>query len=78
VTSKSILGLFANNFIAASGVCEMPVGSIKATTRVEVALWKPIGFWSVCEGMSEKAARKARVERVAELAMRLGGKHLAD
>ena len=28
--------------------------------------------------MSEKAAKKATVERVAELAMRLGGKHLAD
>ena len=28
--------------------------------------------------MSEKAAKKATVERVAELAMRLGGRHLAD
>jgi hypothetical protein len=28
--------------------------------------------------MSEKAAKKATVERVAELAMKLGGKHLAD
>jgi hypothetical protein len=28
--------------------------------------------------MSEKAAKKATVERVAELAMRLGAKHLAD
>ena len=28
--------------------------------------------------MSEKTAKKATVERVAELAMKLGGKHLAD
>jgi hypothetical protein len=28
--------------------------------------------------MSEKAAKKATVERVAELAMWLGGRHLAD
>ena len=28
--------------------------------------------------MSEKAAKKTTVERVAELAMRLGGRHLAD
>src|SRR5580658_11380074 len=28
--------------------------------------------------MSEKAAKKATVERVAELAMKLGGRHLAD
>ena len=28
--------------------------------------------------MSEKAAKKATVERVVELAMKLGGKHLAD
>ena len=28
--------------------------------------------------MSEKAAKKTTVERVAELAMKLGGKHLAD
>jgi len=28
--------------------------------------------------MSEKAAKKTTVGRVAELAMKLGGKHLAD
>ena len=28
--------------------------------------------------MSEKAVKRTTVERVAELAMKLGGKHLAD
>jgi hypothetical protein len=28
--------------------------------------------------MGEKVAKKATVERMAELAMKLGGKHLAD
>jgi transposase len=30
-------------------------------------LWEPFDFWCVCEEMGEKVAKKATVERVAEL-----------
>jgi serine/threonine protein phosphatase PrpC len=46
--------------------------------QLPICFIETIDFWCVCDGMSGKAAKKATVERVAELAMKLGGKHLAD